>query len=324
LTPSVCPVDRPKGEIRHLAGTTMGTTWSVKFVGSETAAHLQQPLVEAALARVIAQMSPWDGCSDLSRFNRSPLGEWQALPAELADVIRCALRIAEETAGAYDPTMGELVDLWGFGAQRPLSLPPSPGEIDCARRAAGWKQLEFDPSRSRLRRRSRARLDLNGLAKGFAVDLVTSALKAGGIEHTLVEIGGELLGTGTKPDGTPWWVAIDAPTCGLSHAMPLVALHQLAIATSGIERSRIVGDQNLSHTIDTRTGSPIDNGMVTASVLHASCMEADAYATALMVMGPESGMAFATRLGLAALCLFRSADGQIKEWISPQFEAMLS
>jgi FAD:protein FMN transferase len=325
LTLSVCPADRPKGEVRHLAGTTMGTTWSVKFIGSEAAAYLQQPLVEAALARVVAQMSPWDGRSDLSRFNRSPLGEWQALPVEFADVIRCALRIAEETAGAYDPTMGALVDHWGFGAQQPPVLPPSPGEIDCARRAAGWKQLEFDPPGDRLRRFSRARLDLNGVAKGFAVDLITATLKACGIEHALVEIGGELSGTGTKPDGTPWWVVIDAPaSCGLSQAMPLVALHQLAIATSGLERGRTVGDRTLSHTIDPSTGSPIDNGMVTASVLHASCMEADAYATALMVMGPEAGMAFTTRHQLAALCLFRSAEGQIMEWISPAFEAMLS
>ena len=303
----------------------MGTTWSVKLVGSGAAVHLLQPLVETALARVIAQMSLWDGGSDLNRFNRSPLGEWQALPAEFADVIRCALRIAEETAGAYDPTMGALVDHWGFGAQQPLSFPPSLGEIDCARHAAGWRQLEFDPPGKRLRRLSDARLDLNGVAKGFAVDFVASALKARGIEHALIEIGGELSGTGTKPDGTPWWIAIDAPaSCRLPHTLPLIALHQLAIATSGIERSRTVADRTISHTIDPGTGSPIDNGMVTASVLHASCMEADAYATALMVMGPEAGMAFATRHRLAALCLFRSADGQLKEWISSAFEAMLS
>ena len=327
LTLSVSPIRQTGGEIQQLAGTTMGTTWSVKFVGAATNAGSLRAPIEAALDRVIAQMSPWEPASDLSRFNASAVASWQTLPAEFAGVIGCALRIAGETAGAYDPTMGALVDLWGFG---PMPLPahrPVQEAVDRARLACGWPQLEFDPASRRLRRLSAVRLDLNGIAKGFAVDLVASTLHAAGIRHALVEIGGELSGAGVKPDGTPWWVTIDRPAAGrLSKAMPLIALHQLAIATSGSERSFSIGGRQFSHTIGPRTGFPIDNGMLTATVLHSSCMEADAYATALMVMGPEAGMAFARRHGLAALCLFRPAhgDSEIEERISPQLEAMLS
>jgi thiamine biosynthesis lipoprotein len=327
LTLSVSPIRQTGGRIQRLTGATMGTAWSVKFVAADAAAASLRAPIEAALDRVIAQMSPWEAGSDLSRFNASTVGSWQTLPAEFTGVIGCALRIAEETDGAYDPTMGGLVDLWGFGAAPPPSHPPAPDAIDRARPACGWRRLEFDAIGGRLRRLSDVRLDLNGIAKGYAVDLAAATLRERGIQHALVEIGGELSGAGVKPDGTPWWVAIDRPRADLgSEVLPLVALHQLAIATSGIERSFISGGQQFSHTIDPRTGMPIDNGMVTATVLHASCMEADAYATALMVMGPEAGMAFAKERELAVLCLFRSDDGgsKIAERISPALEAMLA
>jgi thiamine biosynthesis lipoprotein len=327
LTLSVSPIRQTGGRIQRLAGATMGTAWSVRFVGSDKAAASLRAPVEAALDRVIAQMSPWEAASDLSRFNASAVGGWLRLPAEFTGVIGCALRIAGETDGAYDPTMGGLVDLWGFGATAPPSHPPAPDAINRARLACGWWQLEFDATGGRLCRLSDARLDLNGIAKGFAVDLVASTLRGRGIQHALVEIGGELSGAGVKPDGTPWWVAIDRPRADLgSEVLPLVALHQLAIATSGIERSFTSDGRQFSHTIDPRTGTPIDNGMIAATVLHASCMEADAYATALIVMGPEAGMAFATRHELAALCLFRpdGADSKTAERISPALEAMLA
>jgi thiamine biosynthesis lipoprotein len=323
----VSPIRETRGQIHQLAGATMGTTWSVKFVGTDTNASSVREPIEAALHRVIAQMSPWEASSDLCRFNASAAAGWQTLPAEFASVIGCALRIAMETDGAYDPTMGALVDLWGFGATPLRSHPPAQEDLHHARLASGWRQLEFDPKGPQLRRLSAARLDLNGIAKGFAVDLLAATLRERGIHHALVEIGGELSGTGVKPDGTPWWVTIDRPVAGLLlEAMPLIALHQLAIATSGNERSFAIGGQQFSHTIDPRTGIPIANGMVMATVLHASCMEADAYATALMVMGPEAGMAFAKQHKLAALCLFRpdGGDSGVVERISPELDAMLS
>lgn len=315
------------GSIRTLRGATMGTTWSVKFVGSLAAAQTARRAVLIVLDRVIAQMSAWEPGSDLSRFNRSARDEWQTLASEFAAVVARALAIAQETDGAYDPTTGGLVDLWGFGSEPPpFGLPPSPDDVARALADCGWRQLERDAG-FRLRRTRRGRIDVNGIAKGFAVDLVMAALQQHGIHHALVEIGGELAGRGVKPDGSPWWTGVDRPSAGLAPDVPpplLVALHNLAIATSGCERAYERGGRHYSHTIDPRTGMPIDNGMVSATVLHPSCMDADAYATALMVMGPDAGMAFATERTLAAALLFRAdPGGPIRERLTPAMAAML-
>lgn len=312
------------GAVQTLAGTTMGTTWSVKFVGSATSRQTLQRTIPLTLDRVIAQMSPWETDSDTSRFNRLPLNEWQILPPELDRVMDSAIRIARESGGAYDPTMGALVDLWGFGPSGPRHALPEIDDIATCHRACGWQQLERDAGVRRMRRHNTGLIDLCGIAKGFAVDLVADTLHEHGIHHALVEIGGELRGHGVKPDGSPWWVEIDRSGNAGTEAEPmLVALHDLAIATSGCERSFVSGGQHFSHTLDPRTGYPIVNGMITATVLHRSCMEADAYATALMVLGPEAGLDFAIAHDLAALILFQRDGGDITERTSPTLDAML-
>jgi thiamine biosynthesis lipoprotein len=312
-----------------LAGTTMGTSWSVKFVGSPAAKQTLDRAIRGALDRVVSQMSPWEADSAISQFNRGPVGEWQVLPIEFCSVIEAALRIAGESYGAYDPTVGRLVDLWGFGPAGRPPTPPSPLDIAHQHGSCGWQQLEFDRAGRRLQRPVASRLDFNGIAKGYAVDLVMTILHQHGLHHALVEIGGELSGAGVKPDGTPWWVEVDHARSGpapVAARSLLVALHGLAIATSGCERGYCHGGRHLSHTIDPRTGMPIANGMVAATVLHASCMEADAYATALMVMGPEAGFAFAERHNLAAAIQFRPnrAFGIVAERFSPALQAMLA
>ena len=326
--PASPPAIPAGGRIQDLSGATMGTTWSCRFVGSSASAQTLRRTIPLALDRVIAQMSPWEDQSDTSRFNRLPLNQWQDLPRELGQVMAGALRIAQESGGAYDPTMGALIDLWGFGPSGPRTAPPPPEEIARLHQACGWRQLEFDASTRRLRRDDRGPVDLCGIAKGFAVDLVAETLRELGIHNALVEIGGELRGHGVKPDGSPWWVEIDRPAeaAAVVAAEPmLVALHDLAIATSGCERGFAHGAQHFSHTLDPRTGRPIANGMVTATVLHRSCMEADAYATALMVLGPDAGIDFAVKHQLAALIRFADRDdGSIAEQTTPALDAMLA
>lgn len=309
--------------LQHIEGRTMGTSWSATFVGSAAAAQTLRRAIAAALDRVVAQMSPWETGSALSAFNGGRIGDWHELPREFATVIAEALRIADESGGAFDPTMGPLVDLWGFGPQGRTPTLPSSSDISEHRATCGWRQLEFDASTRRLRRRSACRLDLNGIAKGFAVDLVMTTLRQHGIHHALVEIGGELAGSGLKPDGTPWWVDIDAPTPASGVPALRVALHGLAIATSGCERFYANAGRQLSHTIDPRSGAPIANAMVTATVLHESCMAADGYATALMVMGVDAAIAFATRHKLAAAIRFHFDATTIDERLSPALQAML-
>ena len=312
------------GIIQELAETTMGTTWSVKFVGSSISKQTLQRMIPLALARVVMQMSPWEREADIVRFNALPLGQWQTLPPELDRVMDSAIRIAQESDGAYDPTMGALVDLWGFGPSGPRQTAPSADDIAVHHRACGWRQLERDAASRRMRRHGTGPVDLCGIAKGFAVDLVMDTLREHGIHHALVEIGGELRGHGVKPDGSPWWVEIDRPTLiETETASMLVALHDLAIATSGCERGFASGAQHFSHTLNPRTGWPIANGMITATVLHRSCMEADAYATALMVLGPDAGLDFAAAHDLAALIRFQRDGGRLSERTTPALDMML-
>lgn len=320
---SISALRRPAGTLQVLGGTSMGTSWTVKFAGAPGMTETLRAAIERALARVVAQMSPWEPQSDLSRFNAGPCNVWQTLPHEFATVIACALAIAEETDGACDPTLGTLVELWGFGPLPRRAEFPTPEAIDIALTRSGWRSLRFDPNGRRLMRATPLRLDLCGIAKGFAVDLVAHVLREHGIIDALVEIGGELSGLGVKPDGSPWWVAVDDQSAA-SVAPLMVALHGLAIATTGCERCFQHDGATYSHTIDPRTGKPIANGMVTATVLHGSCMQADAYATALMVMGPERAMAFADAKQLPVVLRYRSADtGAVAEHISAPLQAML-
>jgi thiamine biosynthesis lipoprotein len=313
---------RPGGELQLLEGAAMGTSWRVSFVGPPAAVPSAHRAIVQILDRVVAQFSPWEAHSELNRFNTTPPGAWHAASADFAKVMAGALRIAEETDGACDPALGALVDLWGFGpASRGPSV-PSDSDIAQALRRSGWGQIVQDHVGTRLSRKASARLDLCGIAKGYAVDLVAQSFRASGIAAALIEIGGELSGYGIKPDGTPWWVAVDGDAGGETPI--LVGLHGLAIATSGCERSFVHGGNSYSHTIDPRTGRPIDNGMVSATVLHGSCMQADAYATALMVMGPEAAIAFADAHALAAVIRCRAdASKNVGERVSTQLQAML-
>ncbi len=313
----------PAGELHRIGGPTMGTSWSVTYADLRARTHLLQ-VVSNMLAVVIRQMSTWEPTSVVSRINATAgRSAWHDVPTEFATVLSCALRIAAETGGAYDPAVGRLVDLWGFGPPGRRG-PPSSSELKTAHVESAWKRVEFDAPNGRVRLREGARLDLSSIAKGFAVDLVAQALRRDGIDHCLVEIGGELRGAGVKPDGLPWWVRIDPGYGGLREERhPLVALHDLSIATSGSERSFTARGQRYCHTIDPRTGMPIDNGTISASVLHPSCMEADGYATAMMVMRPDEAMAFADRHQLAVALLHETDADAPAERISTALAQMI-
>jgi thiamine biosynthesis lipoprotein len=220
---------------------------------------------------VIAQMSQWEPLSDISRFNRAEAGSWHQLPDEFFHVLRAALALAEETAGAYDPTIGTLSEVWGFGASGRKADAPEAEAVDRARQACGWQALALDVERKAARQPGGVALDFSSIAKGFAVDLVAEALTRHGFSDHLVEIGGELRGTGTKPDGSPWWVALEEPEGSSDET--IVALHALSVATSGDSRRYIeAGGRRLSHTIDPRSGWPIRDTLAAVTVFHASCM----------------------------------------------------
>jgi thiamine biosynthesis lipoprotein len=322
-TPPARPVG---GSVRAFGGATMGTTWSVKAVlPSTTDLAALEAMIQRALDAVVAEMSPWEPLSDLSRYNRSPAGSWIQLPTATATVLRRAIAVAEASAGAFDPTLGALTDLWGFGP-RPFSGGPPPAtDIAPLREAGGWKRLSLDGDA--LFQPGALRLDLNGIAKGFGVDQAAAALDRAGVKSYLVEVGGELRGAGAKPDGQPWWVELERPPPhGLAAndtEQTMVALHDLAVATSGDYRRFFDHDgRRYAHTLDPATGAPTTHPTVSVTVLASDCMSADAWATALTVMGPDAALAFAAEHALAALIVSRGASG-LEERLSPALRAML-
>lgn len=306
-----------------LGGATMGTTWSVKLLLPRgVALGDARRAVETVLATVIEQMSQWEPGSDISRYNRAPAGSWHVLPEHFRRVLDRALNLAGDTDGAYDPTIGALVDLWGFGPGGPRAAIPKETSIAAAmdhlRAAGGWQRVLRDGDR--VLQPGAARLDFASIAKGYAVDLVSEGLRRLGIACHLVEIGGELRGEGVKRDLQPWWVALEEPFPGAPET--LVALHGLSVATSGDTRRYVErGGRRYGHTLDPRTGHPIADRLASVTVLAGDCMTADALATALSVLGPERGMDYAARRGIAARFLLRTEE-RPAELITPAFALM--
>lgn len=314
--------------IEVLRGATMGTTWSVKWIGNgrDQAAELRCG-IQSHLDCVVAQMSPWEPASDLCRFNAAPAGSWCGLPGEFFDVLETALDWARRTDGAFDPAVGDLVDAWGFGPGGRRGETPAPDRIASAARRQNWRRLRIDAERRRVQQPGGVRIDLCGIAKGFAVDRIADWLPQVGIRHFLVEIGGELRGEGVKADGTPWWVAFADPArSALSDmiAERVVALHGMSIATSGDAYHYFVRDgERLSHTIDPATGRPVAGELASVTVLSPRCTDADALATALTVLGPRDGLRFAEAHGVAASFVARTSSG-LKEISSRALLAMLA
>lgn len=319
VTPPARPVG---GVVRAFGGATMGTTWSVKAVlPATTDLAALEAMVQRALDAVVAEMSPWEPLSDLSRYNRAAAGSWTPLPAATATVLRRAVEIAEASHGAFDPTLGALTDLWGFGPRPFSGAPPMATAIAALREAGGWKRLALDGDA--LFQPGGLKLDLNGIAKGFGADQAAAALDRAQVKSYLVEVGGELRGTGAKPDGQPWWVELERPPTANDSDKTVVALHDLAVATSGDYRRFFDHDgRRYAHSLDPATGAPTTNPTVSVTVLAKDCMSADAWATALTVMAPDAALAFAAQHDLAALIVSRGSSG-LEERLSPALQAML-
>lgn len=268
----------------------MGTSWSVRFAApSNCDLHAIELAIVERLDSIVAGMSHWRDDSLISVYNRAAAGSWIPLSPDFATVIDAAIDVARRSGGAFDPTIGRVVDLRGFGPD-PAAHTRNEATIAAAHAFTGWERLRRD--RHSLLQPGGLALDFSGIAKGHAVDAVADGIGEHGVRHALVEIGGELVGRGVRPDGEPWWVDLEDPP-GMALPRLRIALHGLAVATSGDYRRG-------AHTIDPRDGRPAGQGLRSVSVIHKSAMLADAWATALTVLGPEEGLALATNEGLAA------------------------
>ncbi len=310
----------------------MGTTWSVRLNAARNAGlHALHAGIQASLDRVVAQMSTWEATSDISAYNRADAGEWLRVPEEFFTVLACALRIAEASEDAFDPSIGSLVGLWGFGAEAAINHAPSAIERDTARSAVGWRRIELRGDREVLQPGG-VRLDLSAIAKGFGADLVVAGLREAGIAGALVEVGGELHGYGSKPDGTRWRVLVEAGPEEIDHSLEprVLELDGIAVATSGdrwhhyTRRDEHGDERRYTHTIDPRSGAPVEHAPIAVTVVARDAMHADAWATALTVLGETAGMALAAREGLAVRYLSRDGEGQLRETMTDAFRAHLA
>ena len=298
-----------------LNGPTMGTRYAAVLFAPEGMAT--DPLAAAlfdAVDRVDWQMSTWKPDSDLNRLNAAPVGEWVAIPRELMTVLAEALKIGRATKGAFDIGVGGLVSAWGFG---PGTRQPDRLRIAAASerpRAPTMEALQLDVTTSRARKAAPLTLDLSGIAKGFGVDEMARVMDAFGIRSWLVGIDGEMRARGLKPDGTPWAVAHERPDRHSREAMGVIELTDMAVATSGNYRHWVEMDGTLlSHTMDPGTHRPIANGIASVSVLATTCMTADAWATAFMVLGAEAARRLAADLGMGTIFVFD--DGTVSSTI---------
>ena len=284
----------------RLTGQSMGTTYTIE---AECPHGIPAARVEQVLDRVNRLMSTYDPDSELSEFNRHPVGEAMAVSPETVEVVAAARRVAEQTAGAFDPTVAPLVALWGFGADA-ADHPPAEVERRAAVETVDYRRVEHRPAPPTLRKLAPVTLDLSAIAKGYAVDRLAEVLDESGCHAYLVELGGEIRATGTAPGGGAWRIGVDAPTgTGL---VSTIVLASGGLATSGDYRQyREQHGVRLAHVVDPRTGHPIRHDLASVTVVHEQAMYADAYATALLVMGEDEGRRFAEDNGLAALFIVR-------------------
>lgn len=315
----------------QLRGPTMGTTWSATLVvPTGVDAGTLERGIQAELDRVVAQMSTYEDDSDLVRFNRAPAGSWRELPPEFFGVLEQALALAADTGGAYDPTVAPLVDVWGFGAGTREHRIPDAAAIAAARAHVGWQRIRLDPRTRSAYQPGGVRIDLSSIAKGFATDQAGRFLEGRGVADYLVEVGGELRARGRRADGNDWRVAIERPGAAAGAVQTpdqferAFALRDLSIATSGDYRHAFDHDgRRYSHHIDPRSGWPVEHRIASVSTLARDCMLADATGTVLMVLGPEEGLAWAERRGLAVRIALRGGDGW-SERMSSAFAAELA
>lgn len=294
-----------------LHGETMGTRYSAVFFAPPGAdeSTLGTRLF-AAVDEVDRQMSSWKPDSTLNRLNDAPVDQWLAVPAELFSVLETALSVSRQSQGAFDIGVGDLVSAWGFG--------PGKGHVDEQRINAlkalahrpATDLLEINPVNRRVRKQAAITLDLSGIAKGYGVDQLARCLDTLGITRYLVGIDGEMRARGTKPDGQPWSIAIEKPVRDLRDVMGVMELSDAAIATSGDYRQWVEHQgRGYAHTINGALREPSSNRLAAVSIVASSCILADAWATALLVLGEKAGIELARARGMTALFVLHEGDG---------------
>ena len=298
--------------VLELSGLTMGTGYNIVAIdhSRDVQQDALQAAVDGALAQVNAQMSNWDDGSEISRFNAARAGDSIAVSPELAQVMQAASEVHDASEGGFDVTVGALIDLWGFGAGRTRSDMPTEAEIAQAMACCGQAQSVELGGGALTKLNSDAGIYLSSIGKGFGVDHVARVLNDFGITDYMVEIGGDLYTAGNNPDGRPWQIGIETPQVHDRGVMQVVGVSGMGMATSGDYRNYFdVDGTRYSHIIDATTGRPVTHDTASVTVMTDNAMLADAWATALLVLGRERGLKIANDRDMAVLFIDRDGAG---------------
>lgn len=324
---SLCACQSSNKELMTINGLTMGTSYSIKIVpnGNEPDKDTVHTSIENILADINQAMSTYINDSELSLFNQSRITDWQVLSADLYRVIQHGNQVSSVSSGAFDITVGPLVNLWGFGPDPYTRDIPSASVIQSIKQHTGFEKLVFDETTQRISKSDPiVTIDLSGIAKGFAVDKIAQYLNGLGIEDYLVEIGGELIGKGMNAKQQAWQIGIEQAKPLERSVQRIISLDNIAMATSGDYRNYFEKDGvRYSHTINPVSGKPISHTLAAVTVLHSSAMHADALATAFMVSGPEKSLALANKIGVALYMIIKTNVG-FKERYNESFRPYLA
>ena len=309
-------------KVVSIEGGTMGTRYHIKWVAdqseSEALAIAHKSKVDQLLADINQAMSTYIKDSELSLFNNMPSGSEQVVSKPLYELLSIAKQISVSSQGAYDVTVGPLINLWGFGPDKRVIKAPSQSQIDSVRKRVGYQHLELLAD-NRIRKNADLYIDLSSIAKGYGVDQVAQLIASFGYNAFLVEIGGELVTKGSKPKAEPWRIAVESPTQGRS-IQRIVQVNDIAVATSG--DYRIYFEENgvrYSHIIDTVTGKPIAHNLASVTVLADNCALADALATSFLAMGVDKAYQYAIENNIEAFFITKGKAG-FEETITPGFK----
>ena len=310
----------------RLSGQTMGTTWSLNMVpgSSGTDSAVLKQLLQARLDQINGLMSTYDPESELSRFNTLTSTDWYPVSEDTARVIEVSQEISVLSGGAFDISIGPLVEIWGFGTAERREKIPTEGQVRENLARIGYKNIHLRRGPTVIRKQiPELQIDLSAVAKGYAVDALAKILDQQGINNYLLEIGGELQISGHRGDDSPWQIAIEKPLEEVREVATIFPLTNTALATSGNYRNFYVKDgQRYSHTIDPVSGKPIRHKLASVTVLARTCARADALATALMVLGEEKGRQFCEKNQIAAYFLIHERTS-MTVYASPAFERFL-
>nr|WP_166265336.1 FAD:protein FMN transferase [Marinobacter caseinilyticus] len=317
----------PEEKIWEISGPVFGTQYHIDVVLTDDPDQLEtlSSGISDILDSIDASMSTWRPDSELSRFNNADdQSQWFPVSEPFYEVLAAAQEISEFSQGAFDITVGPVVNLWGFGPEARPNQVPEPSLLENRLQSIGYEKLELRSDPDSVRALSRQYLDLSAIAKGYAVDAVAAYLSEIGVEAYLVEIGGEVRVHGRKPNGEAWRLAIESPVDQKRQISRVVALESRAMATSGDYRNYYESaGKRYSHTINPETGRPIEHNLASVTVIADTTMRADALATAFNVMGYERANALAVRENIAVYFIIRG-EQEFEVHYTPAFSSYLT